>query len=129
MKQKAAAHIGERVRGLRIENKLSLRILADRCSLSANTLSLIERNVTSPTLTTLIAIARVFHVPVGDLFDCGGKETASLPFCCIQACGEAQWMEGGGDRDIPNLRIIGLHSRQAQGAQVPLHVATGRRAS
>ncbi len=49
--------VGERVRGLREAMGLSLRDLAQRCGVSATTLSQVERGETSPTLAVAARIA------------------------------------------------------------------------
>ena len=47
---------------------MSLRLLAQKSGISANALSLIERNKTSPTVTTLTAIAKAFNMGIQDFF-------------------------------------------------------------
>lgn len=65
--------VGERIKALREDKRISLRLLAKRSGISANALSLIERGKTSPTVTTLLAVARAFSVPVHDFFSHGDK--------------------------------------------------------
>ena len=65
--------VGERIKALREDKRISLRLLAKRSGVSANALSLIERGKTSPTVTTLLAVARAFSVPVHDFFSNGNK--------------------------------------------------------
>lgn len=59
---------------------MSLRVLSKKSGISANALSLIERSKTSPTVSTLIAIAAAFNVSVHELFSDsdGEKETYVL---------------------------------------------------
>ncbi|MBN2550702.1 MAG: helix-turn-helix transcriptional regulator [Anaerolineales bacterium] len=61
--------IGARLRALRREQNQSIRALASRCSISANTLSLIENNRTSPSLHTLQLLANGLGVPLITLFE------------------------------------------------------------
>jgi transcriptional regulator with XRE-family HTH domain len=66
-----AAHrqsIGGKLRALRKERRLSIRKLAEQAGLSPNTISLIENNAASPTVTTLYTIANVLDIPLSALF-------------------------------------------------------------
>jgi transcriptional regulator with XRE-family HTH domain len=60
--------VGVRVRELREAQGLSLRALSDRCGLSINAISLIERGRSSPTVSSLHALAAALGVPIVDLF-------------------------------------------------------------
>lgn len=60
--------VGEKLRTFRKERGLSIRVLADRAGLSPNTISLIENNATSPTVTTLYTIANVLDIPLSAFF-------------------------------------------------------------
>jgi transcriptional regulator with XRE-family HTH domain len=66
--------VGERIKALREEKHMSLRVLSKKSGVSANALSLIERSKTSPTVTTLMAVARAFSVSVNDFFSDSDKE-------------------------------------------------------
>jgi transcriptional regulator with XRE-family HTH domain len=61
--------VGGRIRQLRLKNKLSIRALADLSSLNVNTLSLIENDKTSPSISTLQQIASALHVPMTAFFE------------------------------------------------------------
>jgi transcriptional regulator with XRE-family HTH domain len=63
-----SVNVGERIKALREEKHISLRLLSRKSGVSANALSLIERSKTSPTVTTLLAIARAFNVSVHAFF-------------------------------------------------------------
>lgn len=63
------ALVGARLRALRREQRLSIRSLAARCGISANTLSLIENDRTSPSLHTLQLLARGLGVPLIAFFE------------------------------------------------------------
>ena len=69
MAQKTEKIIGQRIKELRTYQKLSLRNLADRCGLSANTISLIERGENSATISTLEKIAKGLNISIKDLFN------------------------------------------------------------
>jgi HTH-type transcriptional repressor of puuD len=60
--------IGEKLRLFRKERGLSIRVLAERAGLSPNTISLIENNSASPTVTTLYTIANVLDIPLSAFF-------------------------------------------------------------
>lgn len=61
--------IGERVRQVRTDRGLSQPQLAELAGTTETTLSRIENGRVSPTLDTLINIARALDVRVGDLID------------------------------------------------------------
>ena len=53
---------------------MSLRVLGKKSGVSANALSLIERSKTSPTVSTLMAIARGFGVRITEFFSGEGND-------------------------------------------------------
>ncbi len=61
--------IGSKLKAIRGEKRISLRTLAKLSGLSVNTLSLIERNITSPTVNTLYSISRALGVKINYFFD------------------------------------------------------------
>lgn len=61
--------VGSNIRRLRDERGYSLRSLADRCGLSVNAISRIERGANSPTVNSLEQIARALGVSVVSLFE------------------------------------------------------------
>ena len=67
-REAVSVDVGQRLRELREERDISLRELARRSGLSANALSMIERNLTSPSVTTLIKLATALEVPITALF-------------------------------------------------------------
>ena len=48
--------IGEKIKRLRIRNQLTQEELANRCELSKGFISQVERDLTSPSITTLLDI-------------------------------------------------------------------------
>jgi transcriptional regulator with XRE-family HTH domain len=56
--------VGQRLRELRDEREISMRALARRSGLSANALSMIERGLTSPSVSTLVKLAAALEVPI-----------------------------------------------------------------
>ncbi|OQY27650.1 MAG: hypothetical protein B6I38_09890 [Anaerolineaceae bacterium 4572_5.1] len=70
LEQEDCVHVGLRVRDMRIERGLTIRALAERCQLSANTLSLIENEKTYPNVNTLQLLARGLKVHISTFFIC-----------------------------------------------------------
>ncbi len=67
-KRTLSIDVGGRLRALREERKISMRNLAKHSGLSANALSMIERGLTSPSVSTLMKLAQALEVPVVALF-------------------------------------------------------------
>ena len=61
--------IGSRLHALRIERDLSQRALAQLAGMSTNSVSLIERNETSPSVATLQNLATALHVRISYFFE------------------------------------------------------------
>jgi DNA-binding XRE family transcriptional regulator len=60
--------IGRQVRGLRQNQRITVKELSDQTGLSIGMLSKIENGITSPSLTTLQSLARALNVPITALF-------------------------------------------------------------
>ena len=69
MSQRKPPDVGSQVRALRTERGLSMRGLAELCELSPNAISLIERGVTSPSVSTLHRLATALKVPITAFFE------------------------------------------------------------
>jgi len=67
--------IGKRIKEYRSNQNLSLRMLAERCGLSANTISLIERGENSATISSLDKISEALNIPIDDLFQKNQKKS------------------------------------------------------
>ncbi len=61
--------VGRRLRELRAGRDLSLRSLAEQSGLNVNTLSLIENQRTSPSVSTLQQLAQTLQVPISAFFE------------------------------------------------------------
>ncbi len=84
---------------------MSLRLLAQKSGISANALSLIERNKTSPTVTTLTAIAKAFNMGVHDFFSTQNGDAKD--FVLSRGVGKEA---GPSIEDLaPNLKQQNLH--------------------
>ena len=68
MTDQAAPNVGLRIRAIREQRRLSLRALAERCNLSVNAISLIERGENSPTVSSLHLLATALGVSITDFF-------------------------------------------------------------
>jgi transcriptional regulator with XRE-family HTH domain len=68
--------VGSRLRALRTERKLSIRLLAEKSGLSINTLGLIENGKTSPSVSTLQQIAIALEVPIAAFFELNLPESS-----------------------------------------------------
>ena len=61
--------IGPRLREARRSKNLTLSELAERSDLTKGFLSQVERDMTSPSVGTLLRLCRALDLPVGHLFD------------------------------------------------------------
>ncbi|MCJ7715728.1 MAG: cupin domain-containing protein [Anaerolineales bacterium] len=64
-----SVNISDRLRALREERDLSIRGLGRLSGLSANALSVIERGLSSPSVSTLYKIANALEIPVTAFFE------------------------------------------------------------
>lgn len=68
MAKNSELHVGARLRSMREQRGLSLRVLAERSGLSINAISLIERGENSPTVSSLHHLADGLDVNITDFF-------------------------------------------------------------
>jgi len=61
--------IGEKIKQLRIRNNLTQQELADRCELSKGFISQLERDLTSPSIATLMDILECLGTNIKDFFN------------------------------------------------------------
>lgn len=73
-----ALDVGARVRKIREDRRLSLRALAERCGLSVNAISRIERGESSPTVSSLLLLAAGLDIHVKDFFEAGPEQATIL---------------------------------------------------
>ena len=69
MSEESAPDLGPRIRAIREQRGFSLRTLAERCGLSVNAISLIERGTNSPSIATLHKLATALEIRLTDLFE------------------------------------------------------------
>ncbi|HSM25244.1 MAG TPA: cupin domain-containing protein [Anaerolineaceae bacterium] len=67
-KDAVSLEVGTRLKELREARHISMRELARRSELSANALSMIERNLTSPSVSTLNKLASALEIPITAFF-------------------------------------------------------------
>lgn len=67
--EEIAPNVGPRIRAMREQRQLSLRALAERCNLSVNAISLIERGENSPTVSSLHLLATALGVKITEFFE------------------------------------------------------------
>lgn len=75
MEEHGELGVGTRIRAMREQRGLSLRALAERCALSTNAISQIERGENSPTVSSLLRLAAALDVPVRDFFEDTQEQT------------------------------------------------------
>lgn len=68
------AAIGDRIRGLRHQQALSLQQVADRALVSVGYLSQVERGLSSPPIRDLMRIAKALDADLGAILDIGGGQ-------------------------------------------------------
>ena len=68
MSEQVTPDVGARLKAFRQERGLSLRALAELCELSPNTISLVERGASSPSVSTLQRLAVALGVPITAFF-------------------------------------------------------------
>ncbi len=61
-------HIGDKIKSLRQQNQLTQEELADRCELSKGFISLLERDMTSPSIATLTDILSCLGTDLQEFF-------------------------------------------------------------
>jgi len=70
--------VGERIKAIREESGLSLKGLADLTGFSTALLSQMENHLISPSLGTIIKIARALNLPLGHFFGRGSDQPYSI---------------------------------------------------
>jgi transcriptional regulator with XRE-family HTH domain len=68
-REKMKYMLGHRLREIRLKQGMSMRSLAEKSDVSANTMSLIENGKTSPSVSTLQQIAVALQVPLTAFFE------------------------------------------------------------
>lgn len=88
MVQYTEVAVGKRIKTLRTSRGLALRALANRCGMSANAISLIERGENSPTVSSLHRLAAALEVPITEFF----QEEGAISSVYIER-GQGMWIQ------------------------------------
>jgi transcriptional regulator with XRE-family HTH domain len=110
--------VGQRIRLLREMQGLSLRALAERCGLSTNAISRIERGENSPTVASLHLLATALNVPITEFFRAAADRTT------VYVKREHRLRSQHSGMDIESLGI-GLRNQQLEPFLVTLQPGTG----
>lgn len=124
MEVKTAFNLGEKIKDLRDRRNMSLRDLSRKSGVSANALSLIERNRTSPTVSTLVAIANAFNTKVNDFFTDPQEEKGDyVVYKRSQAGGQSDIEPLAANLKSQNLNpvILRLAPRERFAKEVSIH--------
>lgn len=118
--------LGERLRSLRSERRLSQRDLASKAGISTNAVSLIERSEISPSVSTLQSLARALNIKISYFFD----EDYTGNVLLVRAAerpvivGDGLRIEGVGkrllDQEVEPFRVI-LEPRAHSGERQVVH--------
>lgn len=82
-----AMELGEKLRDLRLSNRITMRELSDKSGVSTSMLSQIERGESVPTVTKLLQVAKALDVPASKLLP-NGETSAEV--CKEPTTGQTQ---------------------------------------
>jgi len=82
---KETRRLGREIRGLRKARGFTLAVLAKRSALSIGYLSLLERDLATPSVNSLVAISRALGVTVGWFFETGESPDEERDFVVRRA--------------------------------------------
>jgi len=120
-------NVGQRLRQLRAESELSIRALAEKSQLNANTLSLIENGKTSPSVSTLRQIALALDVPIKAFFEVDGPQQqivfqkAGQRPCADFSYGTMEDLGAGLARGGVEPFVVSLKPNSGSGDQLIVH--------
>jgi len=70
--------LAQRLKQLRVENKLTATEVASKLTIAKSTISNYEKGIREPNLTTLSSLAKIYGTTLGGLLDYGGDDSNSL---------------------------------------------------
>jgi transcriptional regulator with XRE-family HTH domain len=116
----ASGDVGTHLKRLREERKISMRMLARQSGLSANALSMIERGLTSPSVSTLNKVAAALEVPITAFFR-GKPERQNIIFRQANTRPHIPVMSGlwedlGGDSFTEHMEAFALTLENSSGS-------------
>jgi len=119
--------VGTRLKELRESRHISMRELARRSELSANALSMIERNLTSPSVSTLNKLALALEIPITAFFK-NNPEKHNVVFCKSTERNRVPFLRGlweglGGESFIGRIEafLLTLETGGSSGPHGMLH--------
>jgi transcriptional regulator with XRE-family HTH domain len=122
-----SVNIGERLRELREARNISMRALAARSGLSANALSMIERNKVSPSISTLYKLAEALGVSITAFFG-SNQERQQVVFLKSDARSRVSFTRGvfeglGGEQFVGRVEpfMLTLESSSNSGPRSMTH--------
>ena len=122
-----SVNIGERLRELREAHNISMRALAARSGLSANALSMIERNKASPSVSTLYKLAEALGVSITSFFG-SNQEKQKIVFLKSDARARVSFTRGvfeglGGEQFVGRVEpfMLTLESSANSGPRSMTH--------
>lgn len=121
MNQPTQPDVGARIRTIRERHSWSMRALAERCGLSVNAISLIERGENSPTVSSLHQLAIALGVPITDFFEVPAEQA-------IIYTGPAARLRSESSGVVMESLALGLRRQQMEPFLITLEPGAGSRA-
>lgn len=126
-KDALSLEVGARLKELREARHISMRELARRSDLSANALSMIERNLTSPSVSTLNKLANALEIPITAFFRYD-PEKKKIVFCKASERNRVSFTKGlweglGGEEFVGRIEafMLTLETGGSSGPHGMLH--------
>lgn len=91
----APVAIGSRIRAARQSQRMTIEQVADATGLTKGFLSRVERDLTSPSVASLVTMCQVLSIAIGDLF--------AVPETSLTRAGEAPRISLGGEGIVEKL--------------------------
>lgn len=111
-------NVGLRIRSYRERQGFSLRVVAERCGLSINAISQIERGENSPTVSTLHRLAMALNVSITDFFNEEAVQT-------VVFVKQGQGLSANGEKVFMESLGIGLRNQQLEPFRVVIQPESG----
>ena len=120
--------IGEKIKRLRIKNNLTQEELANRCELSKGFISQLERELTSPSIATLVDILECLGTNLKDFFS--DSEPEKITFSEEDAFAQENeekgyvinWIVPNAQKNMMEPIIVELDSNGTTELEVPMKV-------
>jgi transcriptional regulator with XRE-family HTH domain len=116
-------NFSERLRGLRLKHGLSLETLAQKTGLTKGFLSLVERGLKAPSISTLLRLSETYGVSVGALLD--EQTPVDPPYSLVRRAEGRKYAREG---SLYGYRYEAIASHKAQKKMEPFLVSPPLRA-